>query len=253
MRITSATSRTPTATWPTGSSFRTAPARAGAASATASWSGTESRVRRESRSRTSTVTSARRALNSTGSSSTPRLRVLRVGGRVSAAAILALFAFGTVMLATMLRWGYVAVGAVLLAVVPWLLDGLARRSRFVHAAAIAPVAVVAPVVTSLGVDVLWSSAVFRVPRQRPGWRSPASSWPGWAYAYLSWVGKPPPRHHRLWALRRPRRGRVGATDRSGPGARDAHRQPDRGASARGARVPAGARAALRRVSAAWRA
>src|SRR5690349_9136864 len=60
MRVTSATSRTPTATWPTGSSFPTNHAPAGTASLTASWSGVASRVRRGRPSPTSTVASARR-------------------------------------------------------------------------------------------------------------------------------------------------------------------------------------------------
>jgi hypothetical protein len=127
-------------------------------------------------------------------------RVLRVTGRVSVAAILALFAFGTVMVATMLHWRYVAAGVLLLAVVPWLLDSLARRWRPVHVAAVTPVAVVVPVVTLLGVDVLWASA--RLPHLPPAFGLAVAGVvvAGVAYVYLGWVGKKPPAHHRLWAL-----------------------------------------------------
>jgi hypothetical protein len=131
----------------------------------------------------------------------PRVqRVLRVAGRVAVAAILALFAFGAVMMATMLRWGYVAAGVLVLAGVPSLLDSLARRSRTVHVAAITPVAVIAPVVALLGVDVLWSSA--RLPRLSPAFGLAVAGVVvvAVAYAYLRWVGRPAPPHHRVWAL-----------------------------------------------------
>jgi hypothetical protein len=130
----------------------------------------------------------------------PVKRVLGIAGRVFAAMILALFAFGVVMMATMLRWGYVAAGALLLAGVPALLDTLARRSRFVHVVAIAPVAVVVPVMALLGVDVLWSSA--RLPRPSPafGLVVAGAVVTGVAYAYLRWIGKPPPPQHGPWAL-----------------------------------------------------
>ena len=127
-------------------------------------------------------------------------RVVRIAAHVSAAALLALFPFGTVMLGTMLRWVYVAVGVLLLAVVPVLLDGLAKRSRLVHLAAITPVAVVVPVVALLGFDVLWSWA--RLPRPLPaiGLVIAGAVVAAMTYTYLRWVGRPAPPHHRLWAL-----------------------------------------------------
>ena len=132
---------------------------------------------------------------------TARVRpALRVAEGTSAAAILALFAFGAVMVGTMLRWVFVAAGVLLLAGVPWLLDGLARRSRLVHVAAITPVAIVVPILALLGVDVLWSSV--RLPRPSPavGLAIAGVVVTGVAYVYLRWVGRPTPPHHRLWAL-----------------------------------------------------
>jgi hypothetical protein len=128
------------------------------------------------------------------------LRARRVAGRLVGAVILALFAFGVVMLATMLYWAYVAAGAFALAVWPLLLDDIARRSRPFHVAAVTPAAILAPVLALLGVDVLWSSA--GLPRPSPGAGLAAAGIvvSAVAYGYLRWVGKAPPPHHRLWAL-----------------------------------------------------
>jgi hypothetical protein len=125
--------------------------------------------------------------------------VLPVAGFGFGAVILPLFAFGVVMMATMLRWGYVVAGVELLAGVPWLFDGLARRWRPAHVALITPVAVVVPIVALLGFDVLWASA--RLPRPSPAWGLVVAGIvvAGVAYAYLRWLGKPPPPHHWLWA------------------------------------------------------
>jgi hypothetical protein len=127
-------------------------------------------------------------------------RVLRVGARVSAAAVLALFAFGTVMMATMLRPRYVAAGVLVLAAVPWLFESPAKRWRAVHVAVITPIAIAVPIVALLGVDVLWSSARFPRPSPRFGLAVAGAVIAAMAYAYLRWVGKPPPTHHRHWAL-----------------------------------------------------
>jgi hypothetical protein len=130
----------------------------------------------------------------------PRVRrALRVAGQVSVAAILALFAFGIVMVATMLRWYYVAAGVLALAAVPWLLDALTRRSRVVHVVALTPVAVVVPVVTLLGVDVLWASAGLPRPAPAFGLAVAGILVAGVAYTYLRWVGSPPPPRHPVWA------------------------------------------------------
>jgi hypothetical protein len=114
--------------------------------------------------------------------------------------ILALFGFGVVMLATMLLWGYVAAGVVVLAVVPWALGGLARRSRPLHVLLVTPVAVAVSILGLLGFDVLWAAA--RIPRPSPAVGLVVAGFVvAWiAYGYLRWVGKPGPPHHWLWAV-----------------------------------------------------
>jgi hypothetical protein len=125
---------------------------------------------------------------------------LRLAGRLSVALILTLFAFGVVMVATMLRWQYVAVGVLLLAGVPWVLASLARRSRLVHLAAITPVAVAVPIVALLGFDVLWSSAGLPRPSPAFGLLVAAIVVTGVAYSYLRWAGESLPPHPVRWAL-----------------------------------------------------
>jgi hypothetical protein len=125
---------------------------------------------------------------------------LRVAGRVAAATILALFAFGTVMLATMLWFGFVVAGVLALALWPAVLDTVARRSRFVHVVAIAPVAVVVPVFGLLGVDVLWASAHGPRPHPAVGLVIAGVVVFAVAYGYLRWVDKPPPPNHGAWAV-----------------------------------------------------
>jgi hypothetical protein len=126
-------------------------------------------------------------------------RRLLIAGRVAAATILALFAFGTVMLATMLWFGFVVAGVLVLALVPAVLDTIARRSRLVHVVALAPVAVVVPVVGLLGVDVLWASAHLPRPHPAIGLVIAGIVVFAVAYGYLRWVDKPPPPKHRMWA------------------------------------------------------
>ena len=131
----------------------------------------------------------------------PRVRrVLRIAGYLLVAGILAFFVFGVVMVATMLRWGYVAAGVLLLAGVPLLLDGLVRRWRAVHLVVITPGTIVVPVVTLLGVDVLWASA--RIPRASPafGLRGGRRRGGRSRVCLPALVGKKPPPHPRVWAL-----------------------------------------------------
>src|SRR3954451_11819473 len=125
---------------------------------------------------------------------------LRAAAHVPAAVILAVFAFGAVMVATMVRWGYVAAALLLLAAVPRLLNLAPRPPRIGQVLTIAPVAVVVPVVALLGVDVLWSSASLPRPAPAVGLGIAGVVIAGVASVYLLWVGKAPPRRHRLWSM-----------------------------------------------------
>ena len=125
---------------------------------------------------------------------------LHVAALVAGAAMLALFAFGTVMMATMLRWWYVAIGVLLLAGVPRLLDRPARDSRAIHVATLTVLTTAVPVVALLGFDVLWSWARLTRPSPAIGLAIAGVVVAAVAYTYLLWVGNPPPPHHRLWSL-----------------------------------------------------
>src|SRR5690242_721219 len=85
---------------------------------------------------------------------------MALGLRAGALVILAAFAFGMVMFATLVVWWIPLLALALLAGWPLLgnIDGLAGRSRTAHVAATAPTAIAVPVLTLLGVDVVWSSA-----------------------------------------------------------------------------------------------
>jgi hypothetical protein len=127
-------------------------------------------------------------------------RILQPVARVAGALILAIFAFGVVMLATMLEAGWVIAGLGLLLYWPWLLDPLARRWRIAQLLAITPVAMVVPVIALLGFDVLWSAARIGQPCPAVGLVIAGTVVTGVAYGYLRWVGSPAPAHHRLWGV-----------------------------------------------------
>jgi hypothetical protein len=128
-----------------------------------------------------------------------RQRILRRLWQGSAFAVLALFAFGTVMVATMVRGWIVALAVLTAAAWPWLLGAPASRHRAVQAVAVAPGAVLVPVTALLGVDVLWSWARLPRPSAAVGLAIAALVVCAVAYAYLRWVGKPTVPHHGLWS------------------------------------------------------
>jgi len=127
-------------------------------------------------------------------------RALRLLAIASAGALVGLFAFGAVMLATMLRWGYVAAGLLVLAALPPLVSSLAPRTRVLHDIVVTPVAILVPVIGLLGADVLWAAAGLPRPAPALGLVLAGAVVTGLAYCYLRWVGKPPPPHHQRWAL-----------------------------------------------------
>ena len=126
-------------------------------------------------------------------------RALHFAGEIAGAAILALFAFGTVMTATMLRWQYVAIAVVVLAAVPRLL-GRRLHVRAVQVPVLTVLTIVVPVVALLGFDLLWAWA--RLPRPAPavGLVIAGVVVAAVAYGYLRWVGDAPPPRHGLWSL-----------------------------------------------------
>jgi hypothetical protein len=131
----------------------------------------------------------------------PRVRrAARTAGVIGAMAILALFTFGTAMLATLLSGGYVALGVLAMAAIPRLIDAVAPKSQLLHAPVIGLIAVVVPVVTLLGTDVVWATAGLPRPSPALGLALAALVVTGAAYAYLLWVRQAPPKHPRRWAL-----------------------------------------------------
>jgi hypothetical protein len=127
----------------------------------------------------------------------PRVQpVLRVAGIAAGVAIVAVFSLGVVMLATMLKWCYVALGVVVLSVLPVAVD----RWRVARVLAVGAVAVAVAVMGLLGVDVIWAFLRFDRPVPELGLAMAAVVVTGVTYAYLRWVGKPPPPHHGRWAL-----------------------------------------------------
>ena len=71
--------------------------------------------------------------------STPRaVWVLAI---MSTGALVGLFAFGAVMIATMLRWGYVAGRVLVLAAVPLFVSALDPRTRVLHDTVATPIAI----------------------------------------------------------------------------------------------------------------
>jgi hypothetical protein len=126
-------------------------------------------------------------------------RAARAAGYVGAVLILAAFTFGTVMVATMLRWFYVAVGVLVLAGLPWVFDRLGNARRWARVPAVTLSTVLVSVVSLLGVDVLWSSAGLPRPSPAVGLALAGVVVGGVAYAYLRWIGKQPPSHHERWA------------------------------------------------------
>jgi hypothetical protein len=126
-------------------------------------------------------------------------RVLRPLGLVSSAGLLALFAFGILMLATLFRWWIVPVVVIVGAGIPIALCLKRGARRGFHVAAILLPAILVPVVGLLGFDVLWASVGLKRPGPLLGLAIASVVVGGLAYLYLSWLRKPPPAHPVGWA------------------------------------------------------
>ena len=124
---------------------------------------------------------------------------VRLAGLVSVAVLLALVAFGAVMLATMLRWGYVGAGVVLLAAIPAGLYRLIGRGHLLHVLIVVPVAVLVPVLGLLAFDVLWAWAGLERPAPAVGIAVAGAVVAATAYSYLRWLGEPAVPHSEGWA------------------------------------------------------
>lgn len=128
-------------------------------------------------------------------------RAVAVSVRVGALAIVAAFAFGMLMFATLVVWWIPLLALAVLAGWPllWNIGDLASRSRPAHIAGTAPIAIAVPVFALLGVDVVWSSAGLPRPSPAVGLVFAGAIVAAVAYAYMWWVCKPPPPHHERWA------------------------------------------------------
>jgi hypothetical protein len=102
------------------------------------------------------------------------------------------------MVATLLPGLLVAAGVLAMGAVPRALDALWPRAHLAHLPAIALIAVVVPVVTLLGADVVWATAGLPRPSPAFGLALAAVIVAGAAYAYLLWVRKAPPAHPLRW-------------------------------------------------------
>jgi hypothetical protein len=126
-------------------------------------------------------------------------RLLRLAEIVAALVIVALFAFGVVMVATMVSWLYVGLGVLLLAGWPLSIGLLPIRLRVLQLVGIGPVALLVPLLALLGTDVLWSSAGLPRPSPAAGLAIAAVVVTAVAEFYLRWIGREPPPRHWLWA------------------------------------------------------
>jgi hypothetical protein len=133
----------------------------------------------------------------------PRVkRVLRAVVIATGVAIVAVSSLGVVMLATMLKARYVAIGVLALGVSPVAADHIPYRvvrAVFVGLL-VAVVAAVVAVMGLLGVDVIWARLRFERPDPEVGVAMAAVVVTAVTYAYLRWVGKPSPKHRERWAL-----------------------------------------------------
>ena len=125
-------------------------------------------------------------------------RVARFVARPASAVVLALVAFGVLTMATMLWWWCIALGVLVLAIVPLGLSRFVDGRRWLHFIAVAPVAVVVAVMALLGANAVWASARLPRPSIEIGLVVAAVVVTAVVYAYLRWVGTPEPEHALSW-------------------------------------------------------
>jgi hypothetical protein len=125
-------------------------------------------------------------------------RLLRLGAQCAGAAVLTLTAFGVLMLATVIQWGWVAAGIVVVALIPATVSALRAPSWLIHPTIVLP-AVVVPLLGLLALDVIWAAVGLEQPKPDWGLGIAGAFIAGIAYTYLRWVGAPPPNHPLRWS------------------------------------------------------
>ena len=119
-------------------------------------------------------------------------------GLAAATVVLTLFAFGAVMLATLIAWPYVVGGLLVLATVPVRLMRLARPLPVLLVPLIGLATTVISLFGLLAFDVGWASVGLPTPSPGLGLLIAGVVIGATAYAYLRWLGKPVPRHPPRW-------------------------------------------------------
>ena len=120
-------------------------------------------------------------------------------GLTAATLVLALFAFGAVMLATLIAWPFVVIGLLVLATVPVRLMRLARPTPVLLVPLIGLATTVISLLGLLAFDVGWASVGLPTPSPGLGLLVAGVVIGATAYAYLRWLGRPVPRHPPRWA------------------------------------------------------
>ena len=126
-------------------------------------------------------------------------RLPHLGALCAGAAVLALTAFGALMLATIIEWGWVAVGIVVVAMIPATASALRAPQWLIRGTIVLP-AVVVPLLGLLALDVIWAAAGLEQPAPDWGLGIAGCFVAGIAYTYLRWVGAPPPNHVLPWIV-----------------------------------------------------
>lgn len=126
-------------------------------------------------------------------------RVLRATGYLSVAAVLTLFVLGVLMLATVVRSGYVAVGVLVLALLPVIVYRFIHVT-FVHLVVLVPLLVMVPILGLLAFDVIWAAIGLGRPRPDVGLAIAGVVVGAVAYLYMRWLGDAVPEHPGAWAL-----------------------------------------------------
>jgi hypothetical protein len=113
--------------------------------------------------------------------------------------VVALTAFGVLMLATIIEWGWVAAGIVAVAMIPATASALRAPQLVIRGTLVLP-AVVVPLLGLLALDVIWAAVGLEQPAPDWGLVIAGGFVAGIAYTYLRWVGAPPPENVLPWSV-----------------------------------------------------
>jgi hypothetical protein len=127
----------------------------------------------------------------------PASTIVVWGTRATHVIVLGLFAFGVLMLATLVRASYVAIGVVVVGLLGLLFDRWIRWRRL-RALLLILVVPLVGIVTLLGFNVACAQLGIPRPDARIGLAIAAVVVGGSTYSYLSWLGERPPAHIERW-------------------------------------------------------